>query len=235
MKVVLLHDWLTGFRGGERVLEAFCEMFPEAPLYTLLYQKGSTSSCIENRKIVTSFLNTIPRIHQHYRKFLPLFPKAAEGLKIIEDADLVLSSSHCVIKGVKKPKGSFHISYIHSPMRYLYDQFDTYFGPEAPFYQRAGARIFKDYLVNWDKESNQNVDLMIANSHFVKMRIQTYYNTFPSVLHPFVELGDFLPFQDTPPQKEDFYIMVTAFAHSRRSRFFSIQRMASFFFSTNVT
>ncbi|MEK6625674.1 MAG: glycosyltransferase [Bdellovibrionota bacterium] len=216
MKVVLLHDWLTGFRGGERVLEAFCEMFPEAPLYTLIYQKGSTSSCIEKRKIVTSFLNSIPGISRHYRKFLPLFPKAAETLRITENADLVLSSSHCVIKGVKKPQGSYHISYVHSPMRYLYDQFDAYFGPGAPLYQRAGAQVFKNYLVDWDKASNHNVDLMIANSHFVKMRIQTYYNAYPKVVHPFVELEDFASFKNHPSPKEDFYIMVTAFAPNKR-------------------
>ncbi|HAZ11680.1 MAG: hypothetical protein A2X86_18320 [Bdellovibrionales bacterium GWA2_49_15] len=216
MKVVLLHDWLTGFRGGERVLEAFCEMFPDAPLYTLIYTKGSTSACIEKRKIVSSFLNSIPGINHHYRKFLPLFPNAAESLQITEDADLVLSSSHCVIKGVRKPKGSYHISYIHSPMRYLYDQYDAYFGPQAPLYQRAGAKLFKDYLVGWDKASNRNVDLMIANSNFVKTRIQTYYETDPLVVHPFVELADFEVFTKNPPRKEDFYIMVTAFAPNKR-------------------
>ena len=82
MKVVLLHDWLTGFRGGERVLEVFCEMFPDAPLYTLVYQKGTTSPVIENRKIKASFLNRFPGIDKHYRKFLPLFPLAASTLKI---------------------------------------------------------------------------------------------------------------------------------------------------------
>lgn len=216
MKVVLLHDWLTGFRGGERVLEAFCEMFPEAPLYTLIYQKGSTSAIIENRKITSSFLNHILGIHQHYRKFLPLFPKAAESLKIIENADLVLSSSHCVIKGVQKPLGAKHVSYIHSPMRYLYDQYDVYFGKDAPFYQQMGAKVFKDYLVNWDKASNSNVDLMIANSNFVQQRISKYYGTSSVVVHPFVDLKDFRQTQQNLPAKEDYYVMVTAFAPNKR-------------------
>ena len=216
MKVVLLHDWLTGFRGGERVLEAFCEMFPEAPLYTLIYQKGSTCAIIENRKITSSFLNHIPGIHQHYRKFLPLFPKAAESLKIIENADLVLSSSHCVIKGVQKPLGAKHVSYIHSPMRYLYDQYDVYFGKDAPFYQQMGAKVFKDYLVNWDKASNSNVDLMIANSNFVQQRITKYYGTSSVVVHPFVDLKDFRQTQQNLPAKEDYYVMFTAFAPNKR-------------------
>jgi len=216
MKVVLMHDWLTGFRGGERVLEAFCEMFPQAPLYTLLHKKGSTSPSIENRTIRTSFLDKIPGIHKHYRKFLPLFPKAAESLHIQEKADLVLSSSHCVIKGVLKPLGSRHLSYIHSPMRYLYDQYEAYFGKDAPIYQRMGAAVFKDYLVGWDRTSNANVDHMVANSHFVKLRIERYYNRFASVVHPFVELQDFETIQKNPPQKEDFYVMVTAFAPNKR-------------------
>jgi len=216
MKVVLMHDWLTGFRGGERVLEVFCEMFPDAPLYTLLYKKGSTTPIIENRKIVTSFLNYIPGIHKHYRKFLPLFPLAASMMKVVEEADLVISSSHCVIKGVKKPLGSKHISYIHSPMRYLYDQYDVYFGPQAPFYQRIGARIFKNYLVDWDLASNSNVDVPIANAKFVQQRIKKYYHIDSDVIHPFVDLKDFREFQKNPIEKEDFYIMVTAFAPNKR-------------------
>jgi glycosyltransferase involved in cell wall biosynthesis len=216
MKVVLLHDWLTGFRGGERVLEVFCELFPDAPLYTLIHKKGSVPPSIENRKIVTSFLNDIPGIHKHYRKFLPLFPKAADDLRIYHQADLILSSSHCVIKGVEKPKGSTHISYIHSPMRYLYDQFDNYFGPEAPWYQRYGIKLFKDQLIEWDKNSNENVDIPIANSGFVQKRIKKYYDIESQVIHPFVDLDDFRAVQENPPPKEEFYLMVTAFAPNKK-------------------
>jgi glycosyltransferase involved in cell wall biosynthesis len=215
-KIVLMHDWLTGFRGGERVLEAFCELYPDAPLYTLIHVPNSTSPIIENRKITASFLNSIPGIEKHYRKFLPMMPKAAENLKIIEDADVVLSSSHCVIKGVKRPKNAKHISYIHSPMRYLYDQYDVYFGADAPLYQQWGAKVFKDYLVNWDKKSNENVDVMIANSCFVKERIQKYYHRESQVIHPFVDLLDFRHFQNENNTKEDFYLMVTAFAPNKR-------------------
>ncbi|MBT3586356.1 MAG: glycosyltransferase [Halobacteriovoraceae bacterium] len=216
MKVVLLHDWLTGFRGGERVLEVFCEMFPKAPLYTLIHKPGSTSDLIEDRKIVTSFLNGIPGIHKHYRKFLPLFPLAAQRLRIIEEADLVLSSSHCVIKGVKKPIGSTHISYVHSPMRYIYDQFETYFGPHAPFYQRWGAKLFRNYLTEWDLKSNQNVDHMIANAHFVQSRIKEYYQMDSDVIHPFVDLKDFNQSRALTEAKDNYYVMLTAFAPNKR-------------------
>ena len=215
-KIVLMHDWLTGFRGGERVLEAFCELYPEAPLYTLIHVPESTSPTIESRKITASYLNKIPGIGKHYRKFLPLMPSAADHLKIIEDADVVLSSSHCVIKGVKKPQGSIHVSYIHSPMRYLYDQYDVYFGKDAPIYQQLGAKVFKDYLVDWDKESNKNVDVMIANSHFVQDRIKKYYDRDSKVIHPFVDLADFRTLQKNAAPKENFYLMVTAFAPNKR-------------------
>jgi glycosyltransferase involved in cell wall biosynthesis len=215
-KIVLLHDWLTGFRGGERVLEAFCELYPDAPLYTLIHVPHTTSPVIEKRKITASFLNSIPKIEKHYRKFLPLMPKAAEQLKIIENADIVLSSSHCVIKGVIKPKNSKHISYIHSPMRYFYDQYDVYFGPHAPYSQQVAAKIFKNYLTAWDLKSNSNVDVMIANSHFVKDRITNYYQRDSTVIHPFVDLGDFRPYQNGSLEKDNFYLMVTAFAPNKR-------------------
>lgn len=213
---VLMHDWLTGFRGGERVLEAFCELFPQSPIYTLIHVPGSTSPEIEKHKIIASFLSKIPRIENQYRKFLPLFPMAAESIDIQEPARLVLSSSHCVIKGVEKPSDSVHISYIHSPMRYIYDQFDSYFGPHAPLYQQWGAKAFRGYLTQWDLKSNKNVDFMIANSKFIQERIKKYYNRDSTVIHPFVDLKDFRVLQKMPPLKKDFYLMVTAFAPNKR-------------------
>ena len=216
MKVVLLHDWLTDFRGGERVLEVFCEMFPEAPLYTLVYKKGSAGSVIEEREITTSWLNKIPKVHEHYRKLLPLFPSATSSLKIVEKVDLVLSSSHCVIKGVPRPKGAKHISYIHSPMRYLYDQYDNYFGSDAPLYQRWGMRMFKGYLTRWDIESNKNVDVLLANSRFVQERIMTWYKRSSEVVHPFVELGEIKEFRKKPMSKDQFYLVLSAFAPNKK-------------------
>lgn len=217
MKVALLHDWLTGFRGGERVFEVFCELFPEAPIYTLIHVPGSTSNLIDSHPITTSFLNSLPGVEKHYRKFLPLFPKAVEAMKIKEDVDLVLSSSHCVIKGLEKPtKETVHISYIHSPMRYFYDQYDNYFGPQAPVYQRLGAKVFKNYIVDWDKRSNDNVDYMIANAAFVKQRIQTYYERDSAIIHPFVDLDDFNETQEHPADKEDYFLVLSAFAPNKR-------------------
>lgn len=215
MKVVILHDWLTGFRGGERVLEALCEMFPDAPIYTLLHLKGSTSPTIESREIVTSWMDKIPGIYNNYRYFLPLMPFAAETLKITHEADIVISSSHCVIKGVKKPKGAKHICYIHSPMRYIYDQFDNYFG-KSSWPVRLAANVMRPYLKWWDKKTTKNVDLFLPNSRFVQSRVQKYYHTDCYVVNPFVDLKDFREVQEKEIQKEDFYLMVTAFAPNKR-------------------
>jgi glycosyltransferase involved in cell wall biosynthesis len=215
-QVVLLHDWLTGFRGGERVLEAFCELFPDAPIYTLVHEAGSTSTTLESKSIRTSVLNRIPGASRHYRKLLPLMPGAAQQLKISEPASLVLSSHHCVIKGVRKPKGSVHVSYIHSPMRYMYDQYDNYFGPDTSLAVRCGGRLFRDYLTQWDIASNRNVDVMVANSAFVRDRIRRYYGRDADVVHPFVELEDFLAIRKDPPPKAEHFVMVTAFAPNKR-------------------
>lgn len=214
MQVTLLHDWLTGFRGGERILESFCGLFPEAPIYTLIHVPNQCSPAIEAHRIETSFLNRIPHVQRHYRKFLPLMPKAAENLKLPDNVDLVLSSSHCVIKGVPKPPGALHISYIHSPMRYLYDQYQVYFGPDAPLTQRLGMKLFRNSLTAWDLKSNANVDHMIANSAFVRERIRRLYDRDAEVIHPFVELTDFAIAQK--PKRDDFHLMVTAFAPNKR-------------------
>ncbi|MDY0096227.1 MAG: glycosyltransferase [Candidatus Vecturithrix sp.] len=214
--VALAHDWLTGFRGGEWILEALCEMYPGSPLYTLIHVPGSTSSTIEAREIHASFLSGIPGVASSYRKLLPLFPLAASSLKVAEEVETMISTSHCVIKGVKKPQGAYHLSYIHSPMRYMYDQFEAYFGKASGASRsvRVAAHFVRPYLTGWDKASNKNVDLLVANSGFVRERIRRYYDRDSVVVHPFVEV---------PPEivsghsaKSDYFLMVTAFAPNKR-------------------
>src|SRR5919108_2994922 len=123
MKVALVHDWLTGMRGGERCLEVFCELFPEADLYTLLHCPGSVSKTIEDRRIRTSFIQRLPLTRRAYRYYLPLFPSAIERFDL-QGYDLVLSSSHCVAKGVRAPSG-YHLAYVYTPMRYIWDQYEA--------------------------------------------------------------------------------------------------------------
>ncbi|MFZ0439049.1 MAG: hypothetical protein WAL76_13080, partial [Candidatus Sulfotelmatobacter sp.] len=133
LKVALVHDWLTGMRGGEKALETLCEMFPGAPLWTLVHVPGSVSKIIEDRKIHTSFLQHMPFAKTKYRHYLPLFPLAAEMTQAsTEDADVVISTSHAVAKAMvnkNSNRRTLHICYIHTPMRYIWDRFDDYFGP----------------------------------------------------------------------------------------------------------
>ncbi|MBF0365981.1 MAG: glycosyltransferase [Oligoflexia bacterium] len=220
LKVVILHDWLTGLRGGERVLESICQLFPEAPLYTLIYNPNSTTHTIENRKIVVSFLTKLPNVHRYYRKLLPLFPLVAQSMKIPLDTDLIISSSHCVIKGIPRPATGkcLHLSYIHSPMRYIYDQFDNYFGPHsgAGLLERLGGKLLRGFFQRWDIKSNQHVDLLVANSEFVRQRIKKFYSREALVANPFVEIKDFQQVQLNQPKKENYFLMVTAFAPNKR-------------------
>src|SRR5690348_4749636 len=127
-RVALVHDWLTGMRGGEKVLEVLCDLHPDADIFTLFHQRGSVSDTIERHGIVTSFVQHLPLARSHYRSYLPLFPLAIEQFNLDPYA-LVISSSHCAAKAVVPPGGARHLCYCHSPMRYAWDQFDAYFGP----------------------------------------------------------------------------------------------------------
>src|SRR5262249_46380629 len=127
VKIALIHDWLVRYRGGEKVLEAIYELYPEADLFTLLHRPGRVSPALERRPIRTSFLQKLPRVYASYRTLLPLFPAAIESFDL-RSYELIISSSHCVAKGVRKDDGARHLSYVHSPMRYMWDRFEDYFG-----------------------------------------------------------------------------------------------------------
>lgn len=212
LKVAIVHDWLTGMRGGERCLEAFCELFPEADIYTLLHIRGTVSPTIERHRIRTSFIQSMPLAEQYYRYYLPLFPLAIERFQL-EAYDLVLSSSHCVAKGIRPPAGVKHLCYIHSPMRYVWDQFDNYVrGDRSGTVARLGMKLFRGRLQAWDVASAARVDQFIANSHNIAGKVRRYYNRPASVLHPPVDWRTF----QVSEQSEDFYLMVTAFAPYKR-------------------
>ena len=127
MKTALVHDWLTGMRGGEKVLEVLCELYPDAELFSLLYNKGKLSKTIERMEIKTSFIDRLPMKENKYRNYLPLFPKAIESFDFSK-FDLIISTSHCVAKGAKRRNGSLHLCYCHTPMRYVWEMYDEYFG-----------------------------------------------------------------------------------------------------------
>jgi glycosyltransferase involved in cell wall biosynthesis len=211
LKVVLVHDWLTGMRGGEKVLECFCRLFPQAPLYTLLHIPGSVSSLIEDRRIVPSFIQKMPQKEKRYRYFLPLFPLAAERLKL-PPCDLVLSSSHCVAKNVRVPPGALHLSYLHTPMRYVWDMYGSYFGPQSKGPGKLVMPFFRSYLQRQDVRTAQRVDHFLANSHHVALRIQRHYGRRAQVVHPPVELSRFNPSQEV----EDYYLVLSALVPYKR-------------------
>lgn len=211
LKVALVHDWLTGMRGGEKVLESFCRFFPRAELYTLLHLPGSVSPLIEDRPIHTSFVQHLPLKATRYRYYLPLFPQAAESLKIAP-CDLVLSTSHCVAKGVHPPQGALHVSYLHTPMRYVWEMYEQYFGKGRGGLARWVMPFVRPYLQHWDLASSDRVDHFLANSAHVAARIQRYYVREAKVIHPPVEVGRFSP----APRPDDYYLVLSALVPYKR-------------------
>lgn len=207
MKVAVIHDWLTGMRGGELVLDAMLKAYPNADLFTLIYNKGKLNERIEQRKIFTAFTDRLPFKSTKYRSFLPLFPTAIETLDL-RGYDLILSSSHCVAKGVIPPPGIKHFSYIHSPMRYVWDLYYDYFP------KKSGLKFFliqaiSNYLRTWDVACTTRVDQFIANSKFIGQRIYSYYKRDSIVIHPpCLPEGTIVQTQT----KDDFYLIVSAFA-----------------------
>lgn len=212
LRVALIHDWLTGMRGGEKVLEAFCELFPEADIYTLLHNPGSVSPTIERHRIRTSFIDRLPGKATRYPYYLPLFPTAIE-LFDLKGYDLILSTSHCVAKGVRTPPDARHICYIHTPMRYVWDMYEDYFGPgRAGRLKRVLIPPFATYLRMWDVASANRVDHFIANSAHVARRVARYYRRSATVIHPPVALQRYQP--GVPA--EDFYLIVSALVPYKR-------------------
>jgi glycosyltransferase involved in cell wall biosynthesis len=214
MKVALVHDWLTGMRGGEYVLEAIAEVFPRSDLFTLLYVPGKIAPAITALRRHVSWLQKVPAAERRYRSFLPLMPSMIERFDLA-GYDLVISSSHCVAKGVRKAPGAVHVSYVHAPMRYVWDRYDEYFGPgraSAPV--RWGARCFRPRLQRWDRgvSGPERIDALVANSRFIADRIREFYGREARVVHPFADLGRF-----THERKESRnYLMVGAFAPYKR-------------------
>src|SRR5688572_19531293 len=199
MAVALVHDWLTGMRGGERVLEALCDRYPDAHIFTLFHNRGSVSDTIERHRIITSFIQRLPLASTHYRYYLPLFPAAVERLNL-DAYDLVISSSHCAAKAVIVPGLARHLCYCHSPMRYAWDQFDAYFGPARKgrlasrwFYGPAMARLAK-----WDAATATRVHRFVANSGHVAGRIRRYYGREATIVYPPVNTAFFRPAAVTP-------------------------------------
>jgi len=210
-RVALVHDWLTGMRGGERCLEVFCELFPAADLYTLLHVPGSASPAIERRRIVTSFIQRLPQAERRYRHYLPLFPAAVRGFDL-RGYDLVLSSSHAVAKSVRVPAGALHVCYCFTPMRYVWDLYDDYFGPRSGPAARLLMPPVAAWLRRWDRRTAAGVQHFVAISRFVADRIRRTYGRDADVIHPPVDVSRFR--LDESPG--DFYLVVSALTPYKR-------------------
>ena len=191
MRVALVHDWLTGRRGGELVLAQLVRLFPDSEIFTLLHVPGSVGPDVESRPVHTSPLQRLPGIGERYRTLLPLMPAALRFLDL-RGFDLVISSSHCVAKGARVPQGIPHLAYVHSPMRYMWDQFDAYFGPgQASLPVRLAAAASRPSLQAWDRRTAANPDALVANSQHVARRIARFWGREADVIHPPVDLGRF--------------------------------------------
>jgi glycosyltransferase involved in cell wall biosynthesis len=205
-RVAVVHDWLTGMRGGERVLESLLTLFPRAELFTLLHVPGSVSPTIEGRPTHRSVVQYLPASARLYRHYLPVFPFAIEQFDL-DQFDLVISSSHCAAKAVVRSGRSVHVCYCHSPMRYAWDQFEAYFGEERV--GRLATLFLRRYmrrLAHWDADTAARVDHFVANSRHVAARIGRYYGRAAQVVYPPVDTEFFT----TEGRLTDNYLLVVS-------------------------
>jgi len=204
MKIALVHDYLVQYGGAERVLEAFCEVFPRAPIYTMVYDEKLTNGAFKERKIHTSFLQKIPLISSHHRAYPLLMPLAIESFDF-SGYDVVLSDSNSYAKGIITGTDTLHISYCHTPMRYAWDNCHRYMNEFD--YSRTTKKLLPfavSYLRLWDKVSADRPDQYLANSDFVAGRIKKYYHRDAEVIHPPVNFQNF----HIADKTEDYYLMV---------------------------
>ncbi len=202
MKVAIVHYWLLTMRGGERVVEALCELYPEADIYTHVARPEVLSDTIRRHRIRETFIARLPGARRHYQKYLPFMPLALEQLDL-RDYDLVISSECGPAKGVITTPRTLHVCYCHSPMRYVWDMYWDYLRDVAKP-MRPAARVLLHYMRRWDLASAFRVDHFISNSSFVAGRVRKHYRRASDVIHPPVDTGAFAPAEAAG----DYYLMV---------------------------
>jgi glycosyltransferase involved in cell wall biosynthesis len=214
VRVALVHDWLTGMRGGEKVLEVLCELYPEADILTLLHIRGAVSPRIESHRIRTSWVQRLPFAARHYRRYLPLFP-AAIGSFDLSAYDLAISTSHCVAKSVIPGPRTRHLCYCFSPMRYAWDQFDAYFGVDRVGFlaNRLVYRPIMSRIARWDAATASRAHRFVAISRHVSSRIARYYKRTASVVYPPVDTAFYRPAAVAP---ETHFLIVSALVPYKR-------------------
>lgn len=217
-KVALVHDFLVSYGGAERVFEQLCELYPEAPIYTLLADPKLTEEHFKGRDIRTSWLGKLPRfIQKRYRLFLPFFPAAVESLDLRE-FDLVISSSSAWSKGIITRLNTTHVAYLHSPMRYAWDYHESYLQElGARGRRRIFTRMLISYLRLWDKQAAERPDVLLANSEFTRERIEKYYRREAQVIYPGA-LSLFEKAKDTEAveAKREYFLLVSRLTKSKK-------------------
>lgn len=211
LKVTLCHDWLTGMRGGEKVLETLCQWFPSADIYTLIYNPNQISDIINSHNVKTSWLNRLPNISKYYRYALPLFPSAIERMPFPQ-SDVLISTSHCVAKSLPHSPQTKHLCYCFTPMRYAWTFFDEYFGRNLFF--RTGARPLLRWLQNWDRKTANGVDRFVGISQHIQNRIQNFYGRTSDVVYPAADTERITP--SPTPHNAGFDLIVSALVPYKR-------------------
>ena len=210
MKIAFVCDWLTGMRGGERCLEAVCELYPDADIFTLVHIPASISKTIESHEITTSYIQNLPGNIRHFRRYLLLFPHAIQQFDL-SGYDCVLSFSHCVAKGVKVPKDIPHICYCHTPIRYAWHMRGEYLNKFGHL-RKYIIEIALDYLQKWDKKISMGVTRYIANSENVRKRIRIAYDRDAKVIYPPVDCERFA----VSDEDDGYYLIVSALVPYKR-------------------
>ena len=214
MKLALVHDWLTGMRGGEKALEVLCERYPDAELFTLVHVPGSVSPTIERRPIHTSIVQHLPFAGRLYRHYLPVMPTAVEQFDF-DRFDTIVSVSHCCVKSIVRPGTARHVCYCLTPMRYAWDQFEAYFGADR--LGRLGSAVMRRTMARmarWDRDTADRADRYVAISHYVAGRIRRYYNREATVVYPPVDTDFFTP--DAPGAAAPHALIVSALVPYKR-------------------
>ena len=214
MKVAIVHDWLVTNAGAEKVLKAILEIYPEADIFSLVdFLSNEDRKEILNSKFAkTSFIQILPFAKKHFRNYLPLFPKAIESLDL-GGYDLIISSSWAVAKGVRTSKNQLHICYCHTPIRYAWDLYKEY-TKNLSQPKKFLVQLTLRYIRKWDLETVDRVDFFIANSAFVKKRIQKTYNRDAKVIYPPVDTKKFHIYED----KEEFYLTASRLVPYKKTK-----------------
>jgi glycosyltransferase involved in cell wall biosynthesis len=212
MKVAIIHYWLVGMRGGEKVIEALCEMYPQADIFTHVYAPESVSDRIRQHKVIPTFINSLPRAARMYKNYLPLMPLALEQLDL-RGYDLIISSESGPSKGIIPSSDALHVCYCHTPMRYIWNMYHDYRN-SAGRLARFMMPPLTHYLRMWDVTSAARVDSFVANSATVARRIHRYYGASSVVIHPPVDTDAFSI--AAPSELGDSYLMAGELVRYKR-------------------